>query len=133
MLYATASTVKQNSNVFFKSTTNNAIPGIVHDIFAIALPGDDPKQEWIEHIFFVIHPYLPKPASIEDPFEALPDFGAKIYSSQTAGRPTIVPASAIIAHAIMRAWPNSTIVAKALDRVSDLSHFPRENLLMRDL
>lgn len=67
--------------------------------------------------FVAIHPYIP--AVLEkDPFSAFKDFRAGIFNAEPSYQVVVVPASHIHCHANQRPWNSSSVVMRAIDRVS---------------
>lgn len=67
--------------------------------------------------FAAVHRYQPVQLA-NDPFAAFPEFRARIYEKEPLSKVTVIRATQIYCHANQRPWNSSSVVMRAIDRVS---------------
>jgi hypothetical protein len=120
--FSTSRATRKDSIVFVELEVGGPLmPGMIREIFSVQCPTKEGTDEFIENAFLVVHAYKPLD-KVQDPFASFPDFGASIWSINLADHPVVVPTWRRVYHAISRQWDKSSMVLKALDRVSKLNH-----------
>lgn len=76
----------------------------------------------VNEVFAAVHQYQPVQLT-NDPFATYPDFRAKIYHKEPISKVTVIQASQIYCHANQRPWNLSSIVMRAVNRVSCIIMF----------
>ncbi len=96
------------------SNSEDLLPGQIRLLFQhYRIVGKDLVSE----NFAAVHRYQPSQLA-KDPFVAFPEFRAKIYQKEPLSKVTIIRAAQIYCHANQRPWNSSSVVMRAIDRVS---------------
>jgi len=75
----------------------------------------------VTETFVAVHMYLPRFRLEDDPFKSYPDFRARVYHQRPSLQVQVIPITALHCHANHRPWDPSSVVIRAVDRVSLLS------------
>ena len=116
--FSTSRASRKDSIVFFELASEVGgvmVPGLIRDIFSVHCRTKD-DDTFVEIAFLAIHTY--NRSTLDDPFLSFPEFGTSIWSANLADRPVVIPTWRRVYHAISRQWDKSSVVLKALDRVS---------------
>jgi hypothetical protein len=120
--FSTSRATKKDSIVFAELEAGGPlVPGVIRDIFSVQCLTKEDNDKFTEMVFLAIHAYQPSD-KVHDPFASFPDFGASIWSNRLADHPVVIPTSRQVYHAISRQWDKTSLVLKALDRVSGQTH-----------